>query len=126
MYTLPLQSAQRKPIPPWQFEIRKIPPGEYDENSDATDDDDENDEDEGGDAAPETAVRASDAREGCLDHVYCHVLDWQAPRNHVFVPRWMVKALGLRPREVVDFTWVRLKEGGQVRFQVEVRLGGAP
>ena len=62
--------SQRNPVPPWQFEIRKISSG--------------NDNESEGEASSDESKGQGTCE---LDHLYCHVLDWQAPRNYVFVPR---------------------------------------
>jgi hypothetical protein len=116
--------VQRKPVPPWQFELRKLP-AESSGGADGQDDADAADEEVEGDEGTAAAGRraaeaaaasaASGASPAALDHLYCHVLDWQAPRNYVFVPRWMMVALQLKPREVAELTWVRLREAAQVK-----------
>jgi len=116
--------VQRKPVPPWQFELRKLPAELKDSSKCDADDENTEDEDEGNDevAADEQQGAAAKAKASSsaagepsgLDHLFCHVLDWQAPRNYVFVPRWMFQAMQLKPREVVEFTWVRLREAAQV------------
>lgn len=37
-----------------------------------------------------------------LDEVVAGPLDFRAPANYVFLPWWMMRALGLQPRDVVD------------------------
>jgi Ubiquitin fusion degradation protein UFD1 len=37
-----------------------------------------------------------------LDEVVGGPLDFRAPQNYVFLPWWMMRALGLQPRDVVD------------------------
>lgn len=39
----------------------------------------------------------------------CHrYYDFRAPENYVFLPDWMMKALGLRPRDTVKLRHVKL------------------
>jgi len=116
----------RKPEPPWQFVLRKI----------QSEEDDEDEEDEEGGGVSDGEEEDEDVEEGASDdeddeedeegpkelkHLYCHVLDWQAPRNYVFVPRWMMRALRLSPREVVEVTWCRLREGAQVTLRPKTK-----
>eukprot|EP00613_Pedinella_sp_CCMP2098_P034771 CAMPEP_0171736526 /NCGR_PEP_ID=MMETSP0991-20121206/32311_1 /TAXON_ID=483369 /ORGANISM="non described non described, Strain CCMP2098" /LENGTH=330 /DNA_ID=CAMNT_0012333211 /DNA_START=17 /DNA_END=1009 /DNA_ORIENTATION=+ len=137
---------KRCPVPPWQFEIRKIPQaaGKDDDNDEEEEEEEEDaslesalaavaaaaDAAEVGGTAAEAGGGASKGKEGGhsdpaaaaaasrqLEHLYCHVLDWQAPRNYVFVPRWMMTALKLKPREVIELTWCRLREGKQVTLK---------
>lgn len=106
---------QRKPVPPWQFELRKLPAESNDNRECNADDEEDEDGGDGEGTADKQESYAAEAKTTSeLDHLYCHVLDWQAPRNYVFVPRWMFQALKLKPREVVEFTWVRLREAAQV------------
>mmetsp|Transcript_14009 Transcript_14009/g.28255 ORF Transcript_14009/g.28255 Transcript_14009/m.28255 type:complete len:319 (-) Transcript_14009:616-1572(-) len=53
-----------------------------------------------------------------LDRVVGGAIDFRSPSNYVFLPRWMMLALGLKPRDVVD---VRLIEdvppGSAVRLR---------
>ena len=35
--------------------------------------------------------------------------DFRAPENYIFVPDWMMKALQLRPRDVVSLKYVKLE-----------------
>ena len=37
-----------------------------------------------------------------LDQVFCGPLDFRAPDNYIFVPLWVMRSLGLRPRDVVE------------------------
>ena len=109
-------------MPPWQFELRKLPAEPCVSTDEAEDEASSasSDAGKGDDAAGsprQGRVAAAAAAE--LDHVYCHVLDWQAPRNYVFVPQWMMRALRVRPREVVELTWVRLREAAQVHMKHE-------
>lgn len=41
-----------------------------------------------------------------LDEVIGTPLDFRSPENYIFLPWWMMRALGLRPRDVVDVSLV--------------------
>ena len=123
----------RKPEPPWQFELRKVSqaeldgededeeeeeeykrPSVHDDDEEAAEKAGEGESEEGGEGEGKPKKRS---RPPTLEKLYCHVLDWQAPRNYVFVPKWMMKTLRLKPRDVVELTWVRLKEGAQITLR---------
>ncbi len=87
---------QRKPEPPWQFELRRVPDAADDfEADDGADGSDDGGDDDGGlgwtgpadGGRTEAAGGAAGGAAEDLERLYCHVLDWQAPRNYVFVPR---------------------------------------
>ena len=102
---------ERKPEPPWQFELKVI------RSSDEGDSDDPDEDDDGGDGDGASAGTGARSAPAPLERLYCHVLDWQAPRNYVFVPRWMMHTLQIKPRDVVELTWVRLREGAQITLK---------
>ena len=37
-----------------------------------------------------------------LEKVVGGAIDFRSPSNYVFLPRWMMQALALKPRDVVD------------------------
>ncbi|KEP65395.1 UNVERIFIED_CONTAM: ubiquitin fusion degradation protein UFD1AP [Hammondia hammondi] len=45
------------------------------------------------------------------------VLDFSAPRNFIFLPLWVMKALNLRPFSIVACKWERLPLAGHVTLQ---------
>ncbi|KFH08306.1 ubiquitin fusion degradation protein UFD1AP, partial [Toxoplasma gondii VAND] len=45
------------------------------------------------------------------------VLDFSAPRNFIFLPLWVMKALDLRPFSIVACKWERLPLAGHVTLQ---------
>lgn len=112
---LHIQPLQRKPEPPWQFALAPIP-AEIDGEPNHRDDDSvtRNEKHDG------TEAESSKSGSGQLQDylpvkkLYCHILDWyershhgngdpssrhqswvgpirQAPRNHIFVPKWMMQ-----------------------------------
>lgn len=53
-----------------------------------------------------------------LDSVVGGPLDFRAPANYIFLPWWMMRALGLRPRDVVDVQQiVSVPAGSLVKFR---------
>lgn len=56
------------------------------------------------DAAPRVDVRDDEFRPAAagLSRAVGGALDFRAPDNYAFLPKWMFTALGLRPRDVVD------------------------
>jgi len=55
---------------------------------------------------PRAVYPSSLVKSGCddpnLDRVVGGAIDFRSPANYVFLPRWMMVALGLKPRDVVD------------------------
>jgi Ubiquitin fusion degradation protein UFD1 len=47
-----------------------------------------------------------------LDQVVGGPLDFRAPNNYVFLPLWMMRALGLRPRDIVQVEQITTVEKG--------------
>ena len=43
---------------------------------------------------------AANAPPRALRRLYCSILDYRAPENFIFVPRWMMLQLRLLPRDV--------------------------
>ena len=69
---------------------------------------------------------AANAPPRALRRLYCSILDYRAPENFIFVPRWMMLQLRLLPRDVVDFTWckvraARFRERARARSRVPSR-----
>jgi len=52
-----------------------------------------------------------------LDKAYISPLDFRSPENYIFLPRWLMKTLGLRTNDLVDVSFVRIKLAGLVVFQ---------
>jgi len=53
-----------------------------------------------------------------LDSVIGGPLDFRAPPNYIFLPHWMMRALGLKPREVVDVSMVtNIQSGGVAKLR---------
>ena len=53
-----------------------------------------------------------------LDSVVGGPLDFRAPPNYVFLPWWMMRALGLKPRDVVDVRQITTVAAGTlVKFR---------
>lgn len=47
-----------------------------------------------------------------LDKVVGGAIDFRSPANYVFLPRWMMIALGLKPRDVVDVSLIQTVPAG--------------
>jgi hypothetical protein len=47
-----------------------------------------------------------------LDRVVGGAIDFRSPSNYVFLPRWMMLALGLKPRDVVDVKLIETVPAG--------------
>jgi len=55
---------------------------------------------------------------GALDSVVGGPIDFRAPPNYCFLPWWMMRALGLQPRDVVDVTLAtKIPPGSMARFR---------
>lgn len=52
-----------------------------------------------------------------LNKAYCSPLDFRAPENYIFMPRWLMKTLGVKPLDAVDISFVRIKLAGLVVLQ---------
>jgi hypothetical protein len=48
---------------------------------------------------------------------YCSPLDFRAPENYVFVPRWIMENLGIKNNDLVDIEFVRMKLASLVTLQ---------
>lgn len=51
-----------------------------------------------------------------LDKAYCSPLDFRAPPNYIFMPLWMMHQLRIAPFDPVLLTWVRLKNGANIKL----------
>jgi hypothetical protein len=58
--------------------------------------------DEGDEAATSSIISPHKPMRLDLDQVVGGPLDYRAPSNYIFVPWWMMRALGLKPRDVVQ------------------------
>lgn len=90
----------RKLEPPWHFEITPL--------------------DDRYTSAPsprQAAALRAWRRERSIPCLHCSNFDFRAPEHYIFIPDWMMKALRLRPRDVVSMRFVRLPEGGLVSLQ---------
>mmetsp|Transcript_27441 Transcript_27441/g.40529 ORF Transcript_27441/g.40529 Transcript_27441/m.40529 type:complete len:333 (-) Transcript_27441:50-1048(-) len=55
---------------------------------------------------------------GTLDSLVAGPLDFRAPQNYCFLPWWMMRALGLQPRDIVDVSLVTtIPPGSAARFR---------
>ncbi|KAJ1436700.1 ubiquitin fusion degradation protein UFD1-domain-containing protein [Ochromonadaceae sp. CCMP2298] len=52
-----------------------------------------------------------------LEKAYISPLDFRSPENYIFLPKWLMKDLGLAPNEQVDVSFVRIKLAEFVVFQ---------
>ena len=52
-----------------------------------------------------------------LDKAYISPLDFRSPENYIFIPKWLMKTLGLKPNDLVDISFVRINLAGLVVFQ---------
>mmetsp|Transcript_21871 Transcript_21871/g.36595 ORF Transcript_21871/g.36595 Transcript_21871/m.36595 type:complete len:314 (-) Transcript_21871:117-1058(-) len=52
-----------------------------------------------------------------LDKAYISPLDFRSPENYIFLPKWLMQDLGLKPNEAVDVSFVRIKLASLVVFQ---------
>jgi len=78
---------------PWQFQIKTIPQTNDLEES----------------AQSFNPLSASS--------VYCSPMDFRAPENFIFVPKWMMHHLGIQPFSLVLLSWVRLRDGVSIKLR---------
>ena len=52
-----------------------------------------------------------------LKKVYVSPLDFRAPENYIFMPSWAMESLGLRPFDLVDVSFIRIKLAALVVLQ---------
>lgn len=83
---------------PWLFELKKVSYGDSE-----------------GQKKQSHAI--SDIGKPRLDKLYCSPLDFRAPENYIFLPKWMMDALDIKPNDVVDVSFVRIKLANLVIFQ---------
>jgi hypothetical protein len=98
------KNKKRSPEPPWQFVLRKLPQeeqGEIDFSLNPKEEEQEENEEEENNVfhnisknrnKVEEASKSSghyrlDEKVKSQDFLYCHVLDWSAPKNYIFIPR---------------------------------------
>eukprot|EP01039_Chlorochromonas_danica_P000255 gene255-274_t len=72
---------------------------------------------EDGEVKVDHEVVAPYFRQGRLDKAYVSPLDFRAPENYIFLPRWLMNDLGLKPSDLVDISFVRIKLADLVVFQ---------
>jgi len=97
---------------PWLFKVSRIPPSSSSSSSsdNKSDDNDDmatpprvefnNNDKDATDAA--ASITHHIPAETTLDSVVGGPLDFRAPTSYVFLPLWMMRALGLRPGEIVQ------------------------
>lgn len=54
----------------------------------------------------------TDMEDPKLDRVVGGAIDFRSPSNYVFLPRWMMQALALKPRDVVDVKLIQTVPSG--------------
>ena len=52
-----------------------------------------------------------------LNITYASPLDFRAPENYMFMPQWMMQSLNIRPFDIVDVSFVRLRLASLVVLQ---------
>lgn len=52
-----------------------------------------------------------------LNKAYVSPLDFRSPENYIFIPKWLMKTMGLSPNDVIDLSFVRIKLAGLVVLQ---------
>lgn len=52
-----------------------------------------------------------------LQKAYISPLDFRSPENYIFLPQWLMKCLKLKPNDLVDISFVRIKLAELVVFQ---------
>jgi hypothetical protein len=70
-----------------------------------------------GDSPIAEKINGGNGANKTLDMAYISPLDFRAPENYIFVPNWLMKTLDLRPGDVADVSFVRIKLAGLVVFQ---------
>lgn len=72
------------------------------------------------DAGTHNATESSDAADPTkriLAKAFISPLDFRSPENYIFLPRWLMRTLGLRVNDLVDISFVRIRLAGLVVFQ---------
>jgi ubiquitin fusion degradation protein 1 len=88
---------------PWIFEVKKVP---GDKSSQILP------------LSPESKNETVDYPYNItLDKAYISPLDFRAPENYIFMPRWLIKSLALKTNDLVDVSFVRIKLAGLVVMQ---------
>lgn len=52
-----------------------------------------------------------------MQKAYISPLDFRSPENYIFLPQWLMKCLKLKPNDLVDISFVRIKLAELVVFQ---------
>ena len=63
------------------------------------------------------AADPTDATKRILAKAFISPLDFRSPENYIFLPRWLMRTLGLRVNDLVDVSFVRIRLAGLVVFQ---------
>jgi len=113
---------------PWLFEVTPCQdttilqlnePRPYSKTKEEDDDDeDEEKNDKEEDVSTNKKKKNTHEDPVLLDRVVGGALDFRAPSNYIFLPWWMMRAMGLSPRDVVD---VRLIENVPPGSAVQLR-----
>lgn len=80
-----------------------------------TEEEEDDEQDEG--AGKSGPKRGGARKKKELQRVYGSILDYAAPENYIFAPDWMLKALRLRPRDVVEVRLAALPKGGLIKLR---------
>lgn len=116
-----------KPVEaPWLFQIRTC--SEDPEIPREDEDFDELQEDDG------IAGKPSSMKEVPTRTAYCSPLDFRAPENYVFLPRWLMSYLDINENGIIELEFVRMKLASLVTLQpltprwddLLKRIGGDP
>lgn len=112
---------------PWLFEmkpvgrVRTLGESMTKENTIIEEDEGNTDADSNSDWDSEDADQESASRNPepvkVLDKAYISPLDFRSPENYIFIPKWLMKTLGLKPNDLVDISFVRINLAGLVVFQ---------
>lgn len=108
---------------PWLFEVRRVDgvTGQRVETPDediARTDETNNQKKKKKDKTPKISDWGAARPLEPLEAVVGGILDYRAPPNYIFLPWWMMRALGLRPRDVVDVRQITdVPPGSFVKFR---------
>lgn len=86
---------------PWLFEVTPVKTAETSEAA----------------AVPTEASNTTSLSAKRLRKVYVSPLDFRSPENYIFMPSWAMESLGLRPFDLVDVSFVRIKLAALVVLQ---------
>lgn len=90
---------------PWIFEVKKVSDGNGNQNQPLA-------------SSPVLKNESVDYPYNItLDKAYISPLDFRAPENYIFMPRWLMKSLALQSNDLVDISFVRIKLAGLVVMQ---------